>query len=178
MPACSQMPTVRNATRQDLSEILSIYNEVIRNSTAVYSEIEFTPARGDSWFDAKTEQGFPFIVAQTDTGIAGFGTFGEFRAWPCYRHTVEHSVHIRADRRGQCDFHRVAPEPRLQAGGPLPRGGVQIRALARFGVPGALTLTGAASEGRSEAQISLQKSALQHSCSHAQAMRRLYASQS
>jgi L-amino acid N-acyltransferase YncA len=33
-------------------------------------------------------------------GIVGFGTFGEFRAWPCYRHTVEHSVHIRADRRG------------------------------------------------------------------------------
>jgi len=100
MPACSQMPTVRDATRQDLPEILSIYNEVIRNSTAVYSEIEFTPARGDSWFDAKAEQGFPFIVAQTDVGIVGFGTFGEFRAWPCYRHTVEHSVHIRADRRG------------------------------------------------------------------------------
>jgi L-amino acid N-acyltransferase len=100
MPTCSQTPTVRDASRQDLPEILSIYNEVIRNSTAVYSEIEFTPARGDSWFDAKAEQGFPFIVAQIDTGIVGFGTFGEFRAWPCYRHTVEHSVHIRADRRG------------------------------------------------------------------------------
>ena len=100
MPSCSQMPTVRDATRQDLPEILRIYNEVIRNSTAVYSEIEFTKARGDSWLDAKAEQGFPFIVAQTDVGIVGFGTFGEFRAWPCYRHTVEHSVHIRADRRG------------------------------------------------------------------------------
>jgi phosphinothricin acetyltransferase len=94
------MPTVRDATRQDLPEILTIYNEVIRNSTAVYSEIEFTKAQGDSWFDAKAAQGFPFIVAQTDMGIVGFGTFGEFRAWPCYRHTVEHSVHIRADRRG------------------------------------------------------------------------------
>src|SRR5260370_6095661 len=100
MPACSQTPTVRDAARQDLPEILSIYNEVIRNSTAVYSEIEFTKAQGDSWFNAKAEQGFPFIVAQTDVGIVGFGTFGEFRAWPCYRHTVEHSVHVRADRRG------------------------------------------------------------------------------
>ncbi len=100
MPACSQMPTVRDATRQDLPEILGIYNEVIRNSTAVYSEIEFTPARGDTWFDAKIEQGFPLIVAQADRSVVGFGTFGEFRAWPCYRHTVEHSVHIRADRRG------------------------------------------------------------------------------
>jgi phosphinothricin acetyltransferase len=95
------MPTIRDAARRDLPEILSIYNEVIRNSTAVYSEVEFTQARGESWFDAKLEQGFPFIVAQTDNGIAGFGTFGEFRAWPCYRHTVEHSVHVRSDRRSQ-----------------------------------------------------------------------------
>jgi phosphinothricin acetyltransferase len=94
------MTTVRDATRQDLPEILSIYNEVIRNSTAVYSETEFTPARGLSWFEAKAEQGFPFIVAQGAEGIVGFGTFGEFRAWPCYRHTVEHSVHVRSDRRG------------------------------------------------------------------------------
>jgi phosphinothricin acetyltransferase len=94
------MPTIRDATRQDLPEILTIYNEVIRNSTAVYSEVEFTPARGDTWFDAKFEQRFPLIVAQADMGVVGFGTFGEFRAWPCYRHTVEHSVHIRADRRG------------------------------------------------------------------------------
>jgi L-amino acid N-acyltransferase len=100
MPTCSQTPTVRDATRQDLPEILSIYNEVIRNSTAVYSEVEFTPARGDAWFDTKAEQAMPFIVAQDATGVVGFGTFGEFRAWPCYRHTVEHSVHIRADRRG------------------------------------------------------------------------------
>ena len=28
------------ASRQDLSEILAIYNEVIRNSTAVYTEEE------------------------------------------------------------------------------------------------------------------------------------------
>jgi L-amino acid N-acyltransferase len=40
-------------------------------------------------------------VARDPSGIAGFGTFGEFRAWPCYVHTVEHSVHVRADRRGQ-----------------------------------------------------------------------------
>ena len=44
---------------------------------------------------------FPLIVARDASGITGFGTFGEFRAWPCYRHSVEHSVHVRADRRGQ-----------------------------------------------------------------------------
>jgi phosphinothricin acetyltransferase len=94
-------PPVDNAIRQDLPQILAIYNEVIRNSTAVYSEEELTPARGEAWFDSKAGNGFPLIVARDASGIAGFGTFGEFRAWPCYRQTVEHSVHVRADRRGQ-----------------------------------------------------------------------------
>lgn len=98
---CSQTTTVADASRQDLAEILTIYNEVIRNSTAVYSEVEFTSARGETWFDSKAHQGFPFLVARDATGVVGFGTFGDFRAWPCYRYSVEHSVHVRADRRGR-----------------------------------------------------------------------------
>ena len=34
-------------------------------------------------------------------GVVGFGTFGEFRSWPCYRFTVEHSLHVRGDCRGR-----------------------------------------------------------------------------
>ena len=98
---CSQTPTVGDALRTDLPEILTIYNEVIRNSTAVYSEVEFTAARGQTWFDGKAQHGFPFVVARDATGVLGFGTFGEFRAWPCYHHTVEHSIHVRVDRRGR-----------------------------------------------------------------------------
>jgi phosphinothricin acetyltransferase len=92
---------VADATRSDLPQILAIYNEVIRNSTAVYSEQEFTPARGEAWFDAKAQHGFPFLVARDAGGVAGFGTFGEFRPHPCYRYSVEHSVHVRADCRGR-----------------------------------------------------------------------------
>jgi len=92
---------IDNATADDLSGILAIYNEVIRNSTAVFTDVEMTGERGNAWFDAKIGSGFPFIVARDASGIAGFGSFGEFRAWPCYRHSVEHSVHVRSDRRGQ-----------------------------------------------------------------------------
>jgi L-amino acid N-acyltransferase len=93
--------TISLATRADLAEILGIYNEVIRNSTAVYQEAELSPERGEAWFTGKLASGFPFLVARDSAGVAGFGSFGEFRAWPCYRHSVEHSVHVRADRRGQ-----------------------------------------------------------------------------
>jgi phosphinothricin acetyltransferase len=92
---------IDNASHDDLPQILAIYNEVIRNSTAVYSEQEFTPERGEAWFHGKTAHGLPFIVARDESGVAGFGSFGEFRAWPCYRHSVEHSVHVRSDRRGR-----------------------------------------------------------------------------
>jgi phosphinothricin acetyltransferase len=91
---------VAEAVRADMPEILAIYNEVIRNSTAVYSEVEFTAERGDAWFDAKAAQRWPFLVARDASGIVGFGTLGDFRAWPCYQFSVEHSVHVRVDRRG------------------------------------------------------------------------------
>ena len=96
------------ASRQDLAEILKIYNEVIRNSTAVYTEVELSAERGDAWFTAKRSGGFPFIVARDASGITGFGTFSEFRAPPCYQHSVEHSVHVRCD---QCEAEMVVVVP-------------------------------------------------------------------
>ncbi len=92
---------IDQASRHDLPEILAIYNEVIRNSTAVYTEEELSRERGELWFDAKLAGGYPLMVARDPSGVTGFGSFGEFRAWPCYRHSVEHSVHVRSDRRGQ-----------------------------------------------------------------------------
>ena len=93
-------PEIVDAVRADLPGIIAIYNEVIRNSTAVYSEVEFTTQQGDAWFEAKASRGLPLIVARDASGIIGFGSFGDFRAWPCYQFSVEHSVHVRADRRG------------------------------------------------------------------------------
>jgi len=104
------MTTMGDASRADLTGVMQIYNEVIRNTTAVYSEVEFTEAMTDSWFDTKSQQGFPILVARDVSGVAGFGTFGEFRTWPCYRHSVEHSVHVRADRRGAGIGRRLVQE--------------------------------------------------------------------
>ena len=40
-------------------------------------------------------------VAADESGVLGFSTFGDFRTWPGYRFTVEHSVHVRSDTRGR-----------------------------------------------------------------------------
>ena len=36
-----------------------------------------------------------------DGSVVGYSTFGDFRHWPGYRRTVEHSVYVRADMRGR-----------------------------------------------------------------------------
>jgi phosphinothricin acetyltransferase len=93
---------IRAAQRSDLPQILAIFNEVIANSTAVYFLEPTTLEERTAWFDARVRAGFPVLVAAAGGEVLGFSSFGEFRgAWPGYRYCVEHSVHVRADRRGR-----------------------------------------------------------------------------
>lgn len=93
---------IRAAKPRDLPGILAIYNEVIAHSTAVYALEAATLADRRAWFAEREAGGFPVLVACDESGVAGFASFGEWRGrWPGYRFTVEHSVHVRADRRGR-----------------------------------------------------------------------------
>ena len=89
---CSQTPTVRDAGRADLPQILAIYNEVIRNTTAVYSEVEFTPARGEAWFAAKAQRGFPFIVALEACGVVGIRHLRRFPRLAVLSHSASNTA--------------------------------------------------------------------------------------
>ena len=91
---------LRDAGEPDLPAILSIYNEVIAGSTAVYADDPASLEDRLAWFRARRAQELPVLVAADGDDVIGFASFGDFRAWPCYRYTVEHSVHVRADRRG------------------------------------------------------------------------------
>lgn len=93
--------TMRAATAADLPEILEIYNDAILNTTSVYSEKPHTLEMRQTWFNERKQAGFPVIVAVQDGNVAGFATYGHFRIWPCYRYTVEHSVYVRKESRGQ-----------------------------------------------------------------------------
>ncbi|NYZ13573.1 N-acetyltransferase [Azospirillum sp. RWY-5-1] len=95
------MTLIRNAEDQDLDAILAIYNDAVVNTTAVY---DYEPRNAEAqarWFAAKREQCLPVIVAEIGGAVAGFASFGPFRPWPAYLHTVENSVYIAPDRRGQ-----------------------------------------------------------------------------
>src|SRR5690606_604760 len=92
---------ISDAQESDLPGILAIYNDVIATSTAVFSDDPVTLDERRAWWRTRIAQGYPVLVAREADGVAGFATFGDFRAWPGYRFTVEHSVHVRADRRGK-----------------------------------------------------------------------------
>ena len=101
-PANRPAPPIRAARTGDLPAILAIHNDVIATSTAIYSSAPSSLEERRAWFDARVAAGFPVRVAEVDGTVGGFASFGEFRgAWPGYRYSVEHSVHVRADCRGQ-----------------------------------------------------------------------------
>ena len=87
---------IRTATKQDIPEITAIYNEVVANSTAVWTEKRDTEAERLAWMNARRGLGYPVLVATEGSSVLGYGTFGDFRAWSGYRHSVEHSVYIHA----------------------------------------------------------------------------------
>lgn len=93
--------TLRAATAADLPAIVAIYNEVIANSTAIFSDTPVTLENRRAWFQDRVEKNYPLLVAEDAAGVLGLATFGDFRSFPGYRYTVEHSVHVRADARGR-----------------------------------------------------------------------------
>ena len=92
---------IDRATPSDLPAILAIYNDVIANSNAVYTETLSTLEDRRAWLALRATQGYPVLVAADDGQVAGFASFGDFRPYPGFRTTVEHSVHIHRDWRGK-----------------------------------------------------------------------------
>ncbi len=68
------------------------------------AKIEARPLHDISWVD--TPSTLMKIMSHTNIlfprlSVAGFASFGDFRAWPGYRFTVEGTIHIQSDLRGQ-----------------------------------------------------------------------------
>ncbi len=93
---------VRDATSDDLVAIADIFNHAVRHTTAVFSTVETDAPGRAAWMAERRAAGFPVLVAVTGGSVVGFGSYGSFRSFPGYRHTVEHSVYVapEAQRRG------------------------------------------------------------------------------
>lgn len=82
--------------------ILEIFNEAIVNSTALYDYKPRPLEAMAAWFQTKKTGGFPVIGVEDSAGtLLAMGSYGAFRAFPAYKYTVEHSVYVHKDHRGQ-----------------------------------------------------------------------------
>ncbi|HBT67343.1 MAG TPA: GNAT family N-acetyltransferase [Agrobacterium sp.] len=91
---------LRDATVDDLSGIMEIYNDAVLNTTAIWNEVLVDLDNRKEWFSARKSRGFPVIVAILDGQVAGYASYGDWRAFDGYRHTREHSVYVHKDARG------------------------------------------------------------------------------
>jgi len=92
--------TIRDAVETDLPGIMDIYNDAVANTTAIWNEAPVDLANRKAWFSARRERSFPVLVALRGKQVIGYASYGDWRAFDGYRHTVEHSVYVRADARG------------------------------------------------------------------------------
>lgn len=92
---------IRAARLADLPAIVEIYNQVIATSTAIFTDTPVTYESRLAWINDRQVKGYPVLVAEQDGLVIGLSSFGDFRSFPGYRYSVEHSVHVRADARGK-----------------------------------------------------------------------------
>ena len=94
-------PLIRDATEADLPAILEIYNDAVANTTAIWNETLVDLANRRDWFAARRARGFPVLVADEDGVVKGYASYGDWRAFDGFRHTVEHSVYVHREARGE-----------------------------------------------------------------------------
>lgn len=91
--------TVRPAVAADLPAILAIYNDAVANTTAIWNDNPVDLDNRHAWLTERQGKGFPVLVACLRGEVAGYGSYGDWRAWDGYRHTVEHSIYVHAELR-------------------------------------------------------------------------------
>ncbi len=93
---------IRDACRDDAEGIRVIYNDAVAHTTAIWNEVVVDVENRAAWIADRQRLGYPVLVAvAADGGVIGYASFGDWRAFDGYRRTVEHSVYVRSDRRGE-----------------------------------------------------------------------------
>jgi L-amino acid N-acyltransferase len=92
---------IRPAKKSDARQIAAIWNPIIRDTVVTFTDAQKSPEAIVAMLAEKAAAGHAFLVAEIAGRVAGFATFGQFRAGPGYRHTFEHSIILAPAARGR-----------------------------------------------------------------------------
>lgn len=93
---------IRDATDRDIDTITAIYNHAVRHTTSIWNTTQVDTGNRRGWLKQRHAAGFPVLVAVDDTDtVTGYASYGPWRAFEGFRHTVEHSVYIHPDHQGR-----------------------------------------------------------------------------
>jgi phosphinothricin acetyltransferase len=91
---------VRLAQDSDAEATRAIYNLEVTESTVTFDLVPRTREEQRAWLAAHSGA-HPAVTALDGNEVVGFGSLSEYRDRPAYATTVEDSVYVRRDWRGQ-----------------------------------------------------------------------------
>jgi L-amino acid N-acyltransferase YncA len=91
---------IRAAAASDIDAIVHIYAHHVKHGTGTFeTDPPDSSEIGRRWTEV-TARGLPWLVADDDGEVVGYAYAGPYRPRLAYRHTVEDSIYVRADRLG------------------------------------------------------------------------------
>ncbi|MDH3704834.1 MAG: GNAT family N-acetyltransferase [Acidimicrobiia bacterium] len=91
---------IRPATTDDAAAIAEIYNVEVLESTVTFDIEPRTLAEQEAWLRDRSGA-HAVLVAEVDGAVAGFASLSSYRDRPAYRTSVEDSIYLHHDHRGQ-----------------------------------------------------------------------------
>jgi L-amino acid N-acyltransferase YncA len=95
------MPHIRDATPDDIPAIQSIYAHHVLHGLASFEEVPPGVDEMRERFEAVRAAGKPYIVAELDGAVAGYGYASSYRARSAYRFSLENSIYVDERHRGR-----------------------------------------------------------------------------
>jgi len=92
---------VRAARPADAEALSRIYGDACLHGFGTFEEAAPSPEEMAARLKAVTDRGLPYVVAEVDGEVAALAYAGPFRLRAAYRYTVEDSVYVAPDFKGQ-----------------------------------------------------------------------------
>jgi L-amino acid N-acyltransferase YncA len=86
--------TIRDAVPADIDAILAIYNDAILNGIALWRDDPVDRADREAWFASQTSGGFPILIAEINGVVVGYASYGLWRPFAGFRHTVTDTIYL------------------------------------------------------------------------------------